>query len=376
MQYMDMDRTIKLKLEMSEEDKESLKDTVVLFNQVFNEVAKYGFRNRTHSKVSVHHATYKDIRERHPDLNSSHVQGARDVACEALKSVKLKTLPRSSPFSAIRYNKNTIRIVFEHGYASVSSVNGRVKVCFTIPKYYEQYLKWEIRSSNLNYDSRNDLFYLHITLRTESPKPVGNTVLGIDRGIVNVAVCSNNIFFNDSRVKNTRAKYTHLRKELQSKGTKSAKRLLKKMSRKERRFVTDVNHCIAKDIVNMPFDVIALEDLTGIRVQKRKGKNFNRKLNNWGFYQLEQFIRYKAETLGKRAISVDPRFSSQKCSKCGHTYKGNRDGSSYRCRSCGFQIHADLNAARNIAQAGISCLSRLSVNQPNVGMSAVQDTVQ
>jgi putative transposase len=373
---MNMDRTIKLKLEMPNEGKETLKQTVVLFNQVFNEVASYGFNNHTHSKVSIHHATYKDIRELHPELPSSLVQGARDVACEALKGVKLKRLPQSHLFSAIRYNKRVIRIVFEHGYATVASVNGRVKVCFTIPTYYEQYLGWEIRSSALNYDSRNDLFYLHVTLRAESPKPSGNNVLGIDRGIVNVAVCSNNVFFNDSEVKNTRAKYAYLRNEIQSKGTKSAKRLLKKISRKERRFVTDVNHCIAKDIVNMPFDVIALEDLTSIRVQKRRGKNFNRKLNNWSFYQLEQFIRYKAEALGKQVVSVDPRFSSQKCSKCGHTYKGNRDGSSYRCRSCGFQIHADLNAARNIAQAGISCLSRLSVNQPNVGMSAVQDTVQ
>ncbi|WP_462272035.1 zinc ribbon domain-containing protein [Methanohalophilus sp.] len=73
---------------------------------------------------------------------------------------------------------------------------------------------------------------------------------------------------------------------------------------------------------------------------------------------------------------IHPGYSSQKFSKCGHTYKGYRAGSSYRCRNCGFQIHADLNAARNIAHAGIICLSRLSVNQPNVGMSVVQDIAQ
>ena len=128
----------------------------------------------------------------------------------------------------------------------------------------------------------------------------------------------------------------------------------------------DVNHCISKEIVAMPYDVFALEDLTSIRVQKRKGKNFTRKLNNWSFYQLEEFIRYKAEALGKLVVSVDPRFSSQKCSRCGTVLKKNRNGSSYRCHSCGLQLNADLNAARNIAQSGISCLSRLTVNQPNV----------
>lgn len=371
-----MDRTVKLKLDVSEEDKTSLKNTVVCFNKVFNTVAEYGFTNRTHSKVSIHHATYKDIREQYPQLPSALVQGARDVACEALKAVKKMRLPVSKPFSAIRYNKRVIRIVFEHGFASIASVDGRVKVHFALPEYYKQYVNWEIRSSTLRYDIADDVFYLHVTIRKESPEPTGDTIVGVDRGIVNVAVCSNNVFFNSKEVKNTRAKYAHLRRELQSKGTKSAKRLLKKISRKERRFVTDVNHCIAKEIVNMPYDVIALEDLTSIRVQNRKGKNFNRKLSNWSFYQLEQFIRYKAEALGKRVVSVDPRYSSQKCSKCGHTYRGNRDGSSYRCRNCGFQIHADLNAARNIAHAGITCLSRLSVNQPNVGMSTVQDTAQ
>ncbi|MDD3566121.1 MAG: transposase [Methanothrix sp.] len=74
---------------------------------------------------------------------------------------------------------------------------------------------------------------------------------------------------------------------------------------------------------------------------------------------MEQFIRYKAEALRKHTLLVDARYTSQKCSECGHIYKRNRNGSSFRCRKCGFELHADLNASRNIAQAGISCLSRL-----------------
>jgi len=173
---------------------------------------------------------------------------------------------------------------------------------------------------------------------------------------VNIAVCSDNTFYNSKKVKNTSAKHAHLRKELQSKGTRSAKRKLKKLSSRERRFVTDVNHCISKQIVNSEHMVFALEDLSKIRVQKRREKQFNRKLNSWSFYQLEQFIRYKAETLGKHVLLVDARYTSQKCSECGHIYKGNREGSAFRCRKCGFELHADLNASRNIAQAGIILL--------------------
>jgi IS605 OrfB family transposase len=363
---MNVDRTIKLKLNVSQEDKETLKNTMNLFNAAFNEVAKYGFEHKTHSKVAIHNATYYQIREKYPELPSSLVQGARDVACEALKGVKLKTLPFAKPFSSIRYNQRVITYYLKHGKVSIATINGRITTTFSVPEYYKEYMTWEVRSSTLKYDIRKDIFFLNITIRKTSPEYSGDKVLGIDRGIVNIAVCSNNVFFNGKQIKNVRGKYAFLRKKLQSKGTKSTKRLLMKISRKENGFVKDTNHCISKTIVSMPYDIFALEDLTSIRVQSRKGKNFNRKLNNWSFYQLAQFLEYKAEALGKQVIYIDPRYSSQKCSKCGDIRKSNRKGNSYHCKACGFQLHSDLNASYNIAQAGISCLGRLSVNQPNV----------
>ncbi len=123
----------------------------------------------------------------------------------------------------------------------------------------------------------------------------------------------------------------------------------------------------------MPFDIFAIEDLTGIRVQNRtKGTDFTRKLNNWSFYELEQFLRYKAEAMGKSVVTIDPRHTSQKCSVCGHIHKGNRKGHSFKCVKCGFQIHADLNAARNIAVLGISGNGRLPVTQPYIACDEVE----
>jgi IS605 OrfB family transposase len=248
-----------------------------------------------------------------------------------------------------------------HGIATIASTKGRIKAAFFVPPHYGNYIGWTIKSATISYDRRNKIFYLHVSLEHSDPLKVANLkVLGIDRGIVNIAVCSDNRFFNSKKIKNRRARYAYLRKELQSKGTRSAKRKLKRMAGEERRFVTDVNHCISKQIVNSEYTVFALEDLSKIRVQKRRGKEFDRKLNSWSFYQLEQFVGYKAAYLGKHSLLVDARYTSQKCSRCGHTYKGNRDGSAFRCRKCGLELHADLNASRNIAQAGISCLSRLS----------------
>ncbi len=370
---MNVDRTIKLKLDISEEGKETLKQTMVLSNRVFNEIAKYGFDNHTCSKVSIHHATYYDIRGKYPELPCSILQGIRDVACEALKGVELKKLPESKQYSAIRYNKRVCNINFSRKAVTLASTKGRVKATFPIPEYYRQYLTWEIRTSTLRYNRQQDVFYLHVTIRKQSPEPSGNRVLGIDRGIVNIAVASNNKFFNSKSIKNVRAKYAYLRARLQGKGTRSAKRLLMKISGREERFVRDVNHSISKAIVAMPYDVFAIEDLNSIRVQSRtRGVVFTRKLNNWSFFELEQFLQYKAEALGKSVVSIDPRYTSQKCSNCGHIYKGNRKGNSFHCVKCGFQIHADLNAARNIANLGISGVSRLSVNQPNVTCDEVE----
>ena len=363
---MNVIRTITLKLHCTDEDIQKLLTTMDEYTKAFNASAQWGFDNHSWNKVENHKGTYHQFRATSP-LPSSLVQCARDCACESLKRDKFKTLPQKKPRSAMRYNHRVARIRINEGFASIATIAGRIKACFSVPSCYSRYLGWALKSVTLSYRKG---FYLHVSMEsTNVPTSDNGAVLGIDRGIKNIAVCSDNSFFNGKQVKNVRGKYAHLRAELQSKGTRSAKRKLKRMSKRETRFVTDVNHCISKELVSLPFGVYALEDLSKIRVQKRRGKKFNGLINSWAFYQLEQFLRYKTEAVGKSVLLVDARYTSQKCSNCGHVYKGNRDGSSYRCRKCGFWLNADLNAARNIAHDGISNVSRLPVNQPNVACS-------
>lgn len=362
-----MIRTIKLLLEIPDGAKDRILQTMRDYTVAFNTCAEWGFANHTANKVNCHHATYFDIRQAVPNLPCALLQGARDCACESLKANKCHVKPLRKEFSAMRYNQRVIRINLKGGFATLATTSGRVRATFFVPEYYLKYSGWKVKSSNLSLNRNDSRFYLHCQVESRTPDPLSELhVLGIDRGIVNIAVCSDNTFFNSRAAKNRRSQYAWLRAQLQAKGTASARRKLKRMSGRERRFVADVNHCISKQIVQKSFTVFALEDLSKIRVQKRRGAEFNRKLNNWPFFELEQFIRYKSESLGKQVILVDARYTSQKCSHCGHVYKGNREGSRFRCRSCGFELHADLNASRNIAQAGISGLGRLPVNQPNV----------
>jgi IS605 OrfB family transposase len=182
----------------------------------------------------------------------------------------------------------------------------------------------------------------------------GNDVLGVDRGIRKIAVGSDNRFFGGGKVRRVSNRYQKLRSQLQARKTKSAKRHLRRISKKENRFRSDVNHCIAKQIV-APLakgTTIVLEDLTNIRDNSKKfRKEQKAEINAWSFYQLEMFLKYKAEGKGCFLDYVDARYTSMKCSKCGHIHKGNRKSQSlFICEVCGFTLHADLNASRNIKQ--------------------------
>jgi len=190
-------------------------------------------------------------------------------------------------------------------------------------------------------------------------------VLGIDVGIKNIATLSNNIFFNSKKLRNIKGKYQKQKSDLQSKGTKSYKRKLKLISGKENRFVKNVNHIISKQIVNLPYTLFAMENIKHIKT-KRLNKTMRKNIGNWSFRKLMSFLEYKAERLGKSVIYINPRYTSQECSHCGFTDKNNRNNNLFHCNECGYELHADLNASRNIARIGISDFVQGAVNHPNV----------
>jgi IS605 OrfB family transposase len=294
-------------------------------------------------------------------------------AAEALKAAikKNRKCPKSKRCS-IRLTANSFNIWFDRQEASILTTNGRIKCGFYMPDWFRQYLSWRRRQAEL-VKTRKGLF-LCIVWQKEIPDiQIGENphILGVDRGVNKVAVCSDNTFYNGYILK-VANRYHRLRRQLQSKGTKSAKRHLRKISQKENRFRRDVNHCIAKQIVASvpPGGVIVLENLKHIKKRMKGSRRLLRKLHSWSFYELEQFIRYKAEAKGVMVDYVDARYTSQKCSKCGHIERGNRQyQSGFKCKRCGFSLNADLNAARNIElnyRDAKGYPEGLSVNQPIV----------
>jgi len=193
---MNMQRTLKLKLTIRPEDNPVLLRTIEQFNRATNYCAQWGFDHQTRSKRRVHDATYYQVREQF-GLHASLTTSARDVACEALRSVKLKKLPTFKSHAAIHYNRRVLTIWMDRQEASIATINGRVRATFALPVSYHQYLEWAIKSSTLSY--RNKAFFLHVTVEKEFPPlQEGEVVLGIDQGIINLVVCSNNRFFNSA----------------------------------------------------------------------------------------------------------------------------------------------------------------------------------
>ena len=187
-------------------------------------------------------------------------------------------------------------------------------------------------------------------------------VVGIDRGLRFLATCydekGKTKFISGKRTLQVRRKYKKLRTELQKRGTKSAKRRLKKIGNRENRWMSDVNHKITKTLVNHygKNTLFVLEDLTGVTFDTTKNRKKEKRYehNSWAFYQFEQFLTYKALLKHSKVIEVSAQYTSQRCPKCGRINKDNRnhDLHFYKYDRCGYSTNDDRLASINIQYLG------------------------
>jgi IS605 OrfB family transposase len=331
----------------------------------------WAFEKHSTNKVDAHKALYQDIRSKYPTIPSNILQATRDQALEAVRRLKFKIKPKKKPYSAVRYDARTIAL---RGNLLTFSWSGkRIRKLINLPTYFKKYEGWKMQSGTIGYNKSKKKLKISLCFQASDVQSTsGNRVVGIDRGLYNIVSLSDGQRYKANAIRKQKRKYLYVKRQLQAKGTKSAKRLLKKRSGKEKRFSLHTNHYISKWLAHQPYDLFVLEDLTDIRKQ-RKGKVLNGWLSNWTFYQLEQLLNYKAAALGKQVVKVDARYTSQKCSACEKTEKSNRNKSRYKC-SCGYVEHADTNAAINIRNnyflsTAEKNVEQAAVKQPNVSVS-------
>ena len=284
--------------------------------------------------------------------------------------------PVSTPHSTltcIRYDARSSWVKWDTLTCSLATVEGRVELPFTVPAHLRAYIGYKVCSADLC--SRNGRYTLHIVVSLPSPDIAPSAeVVGVDLGLTRPAVTSTRHFLGEKRWKEQERRTFRLKRKLQAKGTRSAKRHLKKLSGKQFRRRKDHDHVLSKRIVESTPEgaTIVLENLKHIRETSSMGRGKagskkrenKRRLHSWSFAQLFSFVQYKAERKGIQVVKVDPRHTSQTCSRCHFQHRSNRRSQSlFKCRECGYTLHADLNASYNIrdksclAQDGTSVLS-------------------
>lgn len=349
-----MKQTLLVKLEPAREQADALRETLAAFNAACNYLAGVAFALGSANKYRLQHEAYHATREQF-GLSSQMAVRAISKVCGAFKRDKAKR-PEFRPRGAMPYDE---RFMGWKGADRVSllTLGGRMVVPIRVGAY--QAARLDRRQGQADLIDRDGQWFLAVTVDVPEEAPIDpDDVLGVDLGLVNVATDSDGNQYTGAVILSTRRRHRRTRTRLQGKGTKSAKRLLKKRRRKESRFQRHENHKISKEIIARAKGTkraIALEDLTGIRERIRSKKPQRATLSAWAFSQLRTFITYKAQAAGVPVILVDPRNTSRTCPACGHCEKANRKAqANFRCVACGCAGNADQIAAENIRRAALS----------------------
>jgi IS605 OrfB family transposase len=351
-------RTICIKLD-ADGHEAILAATQRAFNAAATWIAQVCWDDGITNTTTAHHRVYGETRLQF-NLGAQLAVCARAKAVEAVKAVKAKhreTCPTFGPCGSIRYDARTYRLMSLER-VSLNTLAGRV-ICRLILGIRQHAMLvdpiWTVGGADLVW--RRGVYYLHVSQSREAPatpESDGGT-LGVDLGIVNLATDSEGEHFTGAMVHVVRSRYHLRRQRLQQVGTKSAKRRLRQTAGREARFQRDVNHCISKALVTKAVisrKALALEDLSGIRERVTVRREHRYARHAWAFFQLRQYITYKAAWVGVPVHLVDPRNTSRTCSACGHCDKANRKSQAqFSCQRCSFNTNADYNAALNISRA-------------------------
>lgn len=359
--------TVKIKLAPSAVESIALSSTLNLCNVLANHVSCVAFEKKITSKYRLQQLMYAELKSAglaaqaaiHTirKVSNAYVTQAGLIRNGVLKGKRLRKAT-SKPVvfrtgAAQAYDDRNLSYSFDEKTVSIWTVNGRLKtVKFECSNEQLELLKTYRKGETDLINDNGDYYLIAGVEIPEEPLRIVTDYLAFDSGIVNIATTSDGDNWSGGAVTLRRKKNRALRAKLQAKGTRSAKRLLKKRSKKETRFIRDTNHVISKKIVEQAKRTnrgIAHENLKGIRDRARLNKPNRTELNSWAFAQLFELVAYKAKLAGVPVRIVNPAYSSQLCPECGSVGRANRPTrDTFRCASCPMTGPADLIAARNI----------------------------
>ena len=366
--------TAKIQISVDTDSKFLLNETMSVYSNACNYVSGYVFRTHDLKQFSLNKVLYSDLREKF-GLKSQMAQSVFKTVIARYRTI----LENESKWIKPSFKKPQYDLVWNRDYSltqncfSVNTLKGRVKLPYFaegMSKYFDHTI-YKFGTAKLV--NKHGKYFLHIPVTydvEESNISDICNVVGIDRGINFVIATYDSKhksgFVSGKAIKQKRAHYSKLRKELQMRQTPSARRRLKAIGSRENRWMQDVNHCVSKALVdyNPKHTLFVLEDLSGIRNATERVKTKDRYVSvSWSFYDLEQKLMYKAKQHQSTVIKVDPRYTSQCCPVCGHIEKANRNKKIhlFTCKNCGYKSNDDRVGAMNLYRMGISYLTETQV---------------
>src|SRR5919199_1255205 len=338
------------------------------FADACNQILAAAQLHKCYNATKLHHLTYKAVRQA-TGLKANHV-------CQAIRRVlgNLKATKRIQKFRPTSVSLDARTFVYhpQTEEVGITLIDKRYTFKLLIGNYQRALLCGQSPTSATLLKRRDGSYYINIAIELDTP-PTDKTpkVVRVDLGRRDIATTSTGKAWNGTQLQQIRDRYSRVRANVSSKRTRSSRKLLRRLSGRERRFQEWVNHNISQELVTEARQLgaaLVFEDLTNIREslnQKPRTKEERRRTNNWAFFQLRLFVGYKAAIAGVQVVFVPPAYTSRTCSRCHHIHpeqgKSFRNGKRFKCGHCGFEHDADFNAAINIAQLGV-----VYVNQPEI----------
>ena len=381
--------TLKLRIDVSKEQELELRKLQEQYRQACQKVSNYYFEHYFEpSRYKLHDALYYNIRSEF-GLKAQQAQSVFITVLARYKTIDTQMKKKHFRYQdhatkewhsvqknihwlqkPVQFKKPQSDMVYNRDWnftkdqtVKLTTLDSRIEVPCHFD-YFDSYLTDDWKFGTAKLVNKSDKWFLHVgaTKEVEEYKREDTEhVVGIDRGL-NFLLTSydekgNTGFVNGKDITHKRNKFAKLRQELQSKNTKSSKRRLKAINQRENRWMTDVNHQLSKALVGRYGEktVFVLEDLQNINWQRSFGsKKQNKKHTDWAFYQLEEFLMYKAILSGSVVVKINAQYTSQRCPKCGSIDKNNRHHkmSEYHCQTCQYRSNDDRVASMNIQELG------------------------
>jgi putative transposase len=350
--------TASFKIDLADADEAAISEIHRLFKEyrkIVNELIEYAHSHGITSFISLHHAKYRELRQRYPTLPSHYIHTACRLTASVYKGFmemkKMGMCEKERPTfkgQAIWLHKQLFKLDVEGWRVSIAAHRGRwVTLRLLHGRYHEKFKDMKLGEARLVLKDDNNL-YLHVAFRQAVVLPE----VSADAKVIAVDVNENAIVYgNDDFIERfetnegiIRTRYFLKRRRIQSRirGRGLRARLLGKYKGRERHRVREIYHRAAKEIIDkakkIGATVIVMEDLRRLNEEDKGSRELNGRIHRWGYRRFQQILEYQAKLHGLNVKYVDPAYTSSRCPICRDELEESSNGRRLRkCQRCGLE---------------------------------------